>query len=80
MLQDKDLIDEFADKEFESNFNTLVDRVNRNLTDFDLNNQRVTHIKEDINNINEFKKHAYYPQDAFRAKDPAYRTSHISHI
>ena len=53
MLQDKDLIDEFADKEFESNFNTLVDRVNRNLTDFDLNNQRVTHIKEDINNINE---------------------------
>ena len=66
MLQDRDLLDEFSDKEFNENITNMVHRLNRNLKDFDMSGQQVTMIDEDINSINEFKKQTYYARSSFK--------------
>ena len=80
MLQDRDLLDEFSDKEFNENITNMVHRLNRNLKDFDMSGQQVTMIDEDINSINEFKKQTYYARPSFKDSQKPFKTSHISHI
>ena len=36
MLKDQELMDEFSDKQFEDNFNSLVGRLNSNLRDLNI--------------------------------------------
>ena len=55
MLKDQELLDEFGDKEFEENFNSLVNRLNKNLKQLDISDSRVNGIGEDISNINKYK-------------------------